>query len=420
MRHAPYVVERTFREESGQILAALIASVGDFGVAEDALQDAVEAALRQWPHEGAPRNPAAWLTTIARRRAIDRLRRDATLMRKQTTIEALAELETTPNDAATATDDIPDERLKLLFTCCHPALSMEARVALTLRTLGGLSTEEIARAFLVPETTMAQRLTRARRKIRDAGIPYQVPPLRLLPERLEGLLATLYLIFNEGYTASAGDTLIRRELCAEAIRLARILVTLLAHEAELPEEPEALGLLALMLLTDARREARVDARGDLITLEEQDRSLWDAAEIAEGLALLDQALRSRTRGPYQIQAAINALHAQAPSAAATDWSEIALLYAALARLTPSPVVELNRAAAVAMADGPAAGLALLDALQLDERLGDYHLYHAARADLLRRAGRADEAAASYRRALDLCQNQVERRYLLRRLEALAS
>lgn len=417
MQHAPHIVERTFREESGQILAALIASVGDFTIAEDALQDAVEAALRQWPREGAPRNPAAWLSAIARRRAIDRLRRDATLMRKRATIEALAELEAAPVDATA--DSIPDDRLKLLFTCCHPALSLEARIALTLRTLGGLSTEEIARAFLVPEATMAQRLTRARRKIRDAGIPYQVPPLRLLPERLEGLLATLYLIFNEGYTASAGDTLIRRELCAEAIRLTRTLVTLLAHEAELPMEPEALGLLALMLLTDARRAARVDARGDLITLEEQNRALWDHAEIAEGLALLGHALRARRRGPYQIQAAIGALHAQAPTAAATDWEEIALLYAALAELAPSPVVELNRAVAVAMAHGPAAGLALLDSLRLGERLDDYHLYHAARADLLRRAGRSADAAASYRHALTLCQNQVERRYLLRRLRELA-
>ncbi len=423
MERTPQLIERVYREESGRILATLIAATGDFIVAEDALQDAVVAALRQWPREGTPRQPAAWLTTIARRKAIDRLRRDQTLLRKQATLQALADLEAAQLAAPAPPDDganeFPDERLKLLFTCCHPALALDARVALTLRTLGGLTTEEIARAFLVTDTTMAQRLTRARRKIRDAGIPYRVPPLHLLPERLDGVLATLYLIFNEGYDASAGDTLIRRELCDEAIRLARTLLTLLAREPSLEgDEPEALGLLALMLLTHARRHARATADGDLITLEEQDRALWDAAEIAEGLALLDRALMARRRGPYQIQAAISALHAQAPSAAETDWRQITLLYEALAALTPSPVVALNHAVAVAMADGPERGLALLDNPALADDLRDYHHYYAARADLLRRARRPAEAAAAYQRALALCHNQVERRYLERRLGEL--
>ena len=414
------VAERVYREESGRILAALIGSLRDFTLAEDALQDAVEVALRQWPERGVPRNPAAWLTTIARRKAIDRLRREGVLARKQETLQSLAQLE---KDAAgdTADDDaevaapIPDERLKLLFTCCHPALPLEARVALTLRTLGGLSTAEIAAAFLAPLPTMAQRLVRAQRKIRDAGIPYRVPPLPLLPERMEGVLAVLYLIFNEGYASTSGDALIRQDLCTEAIRLTRVLVALIASEPALPDEPEATGLLALMLLHSSRRAARVDSAGNLILLEDQDRTLWNWAEIVEGMELLDAALTQRRPGPYQIQAAISALHAEASSAAETDWQQIALLYARLARMTPSPVVELNQAVAVAMAGGPEAGLALLDHLRLGEALANYHLYHAARADLLRRAGRHEAAAASYRAALTLCQNRIEQRFLQRRL-----
>lgn len=417
------LVERIYRQESGRILAALIAAIGDFSIAEDALQDALVAALDQWPREGEPRQAAAWLTAIARRKAIDRLRRDQTLLRKQATLQVLANLET-PHAYAPPpggdTGDYPDDRLKLLFTCCHPALALDARVGLTMRTLGGLTTEEIARAFLVSETTMAQRLTRARRKIHDAGIPYRVPPLALLPERLVGVFATLYLIFNEGYEATAGDTLVRRELCDEAIRLAHMLVTLLEREPALEAaEPEALGLLALMLLTHARRQARATTDGDLVTLEEQDRALWNQTEIAEGLALLDRALLARRRGPYQIQAAISALHDQAPSARETDWRQIALLYDALARLAPSPVVALNAAVAVAMAYGPQRGLARLDDLSLADSLRDYHHYFAARADLLRRSGRIGEAAVAYQRALALCQNQVERRYLERRLAQLA-
>ena len=425
MERIAQVVEHVYRRESGRILAALIGSLRDFTLAEDALQDAVEVALRQWPEQGVPRNPAAWLTTIARRRAIDRLRREGVLARKQETLQALealagddaSDFPDTSDDAEDGDDaaPFPDERLKLLFTCCHPALPLEARVALTLRTLGGLSTAEIAAAFLTPLPTMAQRLVRAQRKIRDAGIPYRVPPLPLLAERMEGVLAVLYLIFNEGYASTSGDALIRQDLCAEAIRLARVLVELIASEADLPDEPEATGLLALMLLHASRRAARVDAAGDLVLLEDQDRTLWNWADIVEGMELLDAALAQRRPGPYQIQAAISALHAEAPTADETDWRQIALLYARLVHMTPSPVVELNQAVAVAMAEGADAGLEMLDRLRLGETLAHYHLYHAARADLLRRAGRYEDAAASYRAALRLCQNRIEQRFLQRRL-----
>ncbi len=403
------VVDRLFREESGRAVATLIRVLGDFDLAEEAVQEAFVTALETWPTRGVPDNPGAWITTTARNRAIDRLRRRARLREKTRTLERDAEIEAElaalGPDAAEDPMLIADDRLRLIFTCCHPALPMDGRVALTLRTLGGLTTPEIARAFLVPEPTLAQRLVRAKRKIRDAGIPYRVPDLELLPERLGGVLKVLYLVFNEGYTASSGDALVRRELSSEAIRLTRVVASLL------PDEPEVMGLLALMLLHDARREARVGPEGELILLDDQDRSRWDAARIAEGRALVERALGMGRPGPYQLQAAIAALHDEAAAASETDWAQIAALYAALARQDPSPVVQLNFAVAVAMADRPEVGLAMMDGIAADGTLDTYPYLHAARADMLRRLERWTEAAAAYDRALELTTNGAERTFL---------
>lgn len=402
-------VAEAFRQEWGRLVAALIAMTRDWDLAEECAQDAFAQALARWSRDGIPQRPGAWLMTVARNRALDRIRRSAAEAGK------LKEAAMLSSQGADAPHDagIPDERLRLMFTCCHPALQLPARVGLTLRTLAGLTTAEIARAFLVPEPTMAKRLVRAKQKIRDAGIPYRVPPPHLLPERTAGMLAVLYLLFNEGYSATAGADLMRQGLCAEAIRLARVLVRLM------PDEPESLGLLSLLLLQDARRDARVNGSGDLMTLEEQDRSRWDRVEIDEGLAVLDRAARRGRPGPYQVQAAIAACHARAAAPAATDWPQIAALYRLLGELAPSPVVELNRAVAVAMAEGPAAGLRIVDDVDASGALEDYHLLPATRADLLRRLGRDVEAAEAYRLARQLAGSDVERRYLARRLAELS-
>jgi RNA polymerase sigma-70 factor (ECF subfamily) len=413
------LLERVHRQEYGQLLATLIGWLGDFELAEEALQDAFLAAMERWGRDGVPQKPGAWLTTTARRKAIDRLRRRRSAARAPDRLEAVSPVRLAVTDDLVEVGEIPDERLRLIFTCCHPALPLDQQIALTLHTLGGLTTAEIAAAFLVPVPTLAQRLVRAKRKIKEAGIPYYVPPAHLLAERLDSVLTVLYLIFTEGYAASAGDALIRHELCDDAIRLCRVL-ELLIRQTQTDVSPaqyaEVLGLLAMMLLHHSRRRARVGARGELVLLDEQDRSLWDRRDLQEGLALVDKALTMRHVGPYQLQAAISAVHARAASAEATDWLQIAALYAELRRSVDTPIIRLNQAVAVSLAASPSGGLRLLEPLA--EELDAYAPFHLARADMLRRMGQLESAREAYRLALDLTQNQVERDFILGRIAGL--